>query len=160
MNQHTRKGVRFLKGLNFTGLMWLTLALVVGLSVHLTMLLEADRRLPPDYAQIDQIISDLEYDITELSELSPLPPLRKQWQLLAAKAQLAGVKMEVVPDPVNFGFANTYMGPLQNWAAVLSGDPRVVLALAMDLQEEIPIYLYDYSVDSEGMKLNVVVVGI
>ncbi|MAG65507.1 MAG: hypothetical protein CMK74_06490 [Pseudomonadales bacterium] len=159
MNQHARKGVRFLKGLNFTSLMWLTLAAVVGLSVHLTTMLEANRQLPSDYDQLGQIIDDLEYDIANLSELAPLPPLDSQWRLLAAKAQLVGVKMEVVPDPVSHGFANTYMGPLKNWAAVLSGDPRVVLALAQDLQKEIPIFLYDYSVDSEAMKLNVVVVG-
>ncbi|WGK63357.1 hypothetical protein QAO71_17600 (plasmid) [Halopseudomonas sp. SMJS2] len=160
MNQRARKGARYLKSLNFTSWMWLALAGVVGLSVHFTMLMDEGRQLPADYDQLDQIIADLEYDIANLSVLAPLPLLESQWRLLAAKAQLAGVKMEVVPDPVSFGFDNTYMGPLKNWAAVLSGDPRVVLALAQELQKEIPIFLYDYSVDSEAMKLNVVVVGI
>jgi hypothetical protein len=160
MNNHTRKSMRFVTGLRFTGWMWLALAAIVGLSVHFTLLLEDGRTLPGDYQQLDSLIADLEYDIGSLSELSPLPPLESQWRLLAAKAEMNQVKMETVADPVGLGFENYYRGPLKSWAAILTGNPTDVLALAQALQEEMPIYLYDYSVDSEVMKLNVVVVGI
>ncbi len=160
INNRARKGIRVVKNLNFTGWMWLALAVVVGLSLHITLLLDDGRKLPSDYDRIDAMNAELEHDITILSAVAPLPPLEKQWRILAAKARLGGVTMDVVPDPLNFGFANFYTGPLKNWAAVLVGKPRDVLALAQALQKELPIYLYDYSVDGEVMKLNVVVVGI
>ncbi|HBO6302927.1 TPA: hypothetical protein L4741_002475 [Pseudomonas aeruginosa] len=146
--------------LGFSNLMLLAIAAAVLLSVRFTVVFGDNRKLPSDYEQIDAVIESTRQDLQHYSELEKLPKLEGSWRKASSTFALDGLKFEPFEGNNITEMGNSYTGPISNWPGQVSGDPQVVISSIRALQKEIPIYLYDYSISSGVMKLNIVVVGI
>jgi hypothetical protein len=144
---------------NFSGIMWLAMAVVIGVAVNITMKLEEDRRLPPDFDNLEGQIRSNQKMVDELNAVAILPPLSNSWRAANAAIHFTGVELTPIDNAANIDVGNTYAGPLKNWKGALIGKPIEVISLVKSIQKEVPLFLYDYSVAGGTMKLNFVVVG-
>lgn len=145
---------------SFTGIMWLAIVAVIGVSVNVTMKLNEDRRLPGDFDSMDSQIRSNQKLVDDLNAVAILPPLTESWRAVNAAVHFTGVELTPIDSNVNINMGNTYMGPLNNWKGALTGRPIEVIALVKSMQKDVPLFLYDYTVVGGAMKLNFVVVGI
>lgn len=143
---------------SFTGMMWIVLVGVIGLSGHFTVSFDKSRTLPTDYELQDGLIQEKQSHIDELNAVTPLPLLTVSWQKVYASATLSGIEMVAI-DETGAEVINTYSGPLKGWTGQFIGSVKSVLSLVSVLQKDVPMYLYDYTVLDGEMKLNFVVVG-
>lgn len=144
----------------FNGMMVCAVLATIGACIYGTMTLEGSRKLPPDYAAQDSLLAEKQQLIDDLNSVPVAAPLKKVWAHAAAAAKFAGVELQPNDAPGQESGANTYTGPMNHWSGTFSGSPADVLALAMKLQKEIPIFLFDYTVSDGQMKLNFSVVGV
>ncbi|MBM3105720.1 hypothetical protein IIE18_11265 [Pseudomonas sp. V1] len=145
--------------LGFSKLMLFVIgAIAVGV-VQISMTLSEGRKLPRDFHQIDAAIEESKSEVQRFSELDRLPRLERSWKTLSAALELNGIKLEAFDHNNSSEMGSTYSGPLKGWPGQMSGNPQVVLSSVRELQQVIPIYLYDYSIADGVMKLNFVVVG-
>lgn len=143
----------------FTGAMYIAILGVLVVSMKVTMYLSEGRILPTDYSQIDKVLSDRQGEIDSINKLPVLPKLEASWRTANAVALVSGVQFKPLDDESKNEQTTGYTGPLRNWAAQLTGDPRVVMRIARNIQSEVPAFLYDYTVTGGIMKLNITVVG-
>lgn len=139
--------------------MYLAILAVVIVSLKLTMTLGDGRKLPNDYSQIDRVNSGLQSEIDSINKLPVLPKLEGSWRIASATAVINGIEFKPLDEQSKGEQTNTYSGPLRNWTAQLSGNPRAVLGVAKKIQSEVPTFLYDYTISGGIMKLNITVVG-
>lgn len=139
--------------------MYLAILAVVIVSLKLTMTLGEGRKLPNDYSQIDRVNSGLQSEIDSINKLPVLPKLEGSWRIASATAVINGIEFKPLDEQSKGEQTNTYSGPLRNWTAQLSGNPRAVLGVAKKIQSEVPTFLYDYTISGGIMKLNITVVG-
>lgn len=131
---------------------------VVITGIYLTFMLAETRTLPDDFEQIDAVNQSLQKEIDTINKLPSLPKLETSWRIAGSIAELHGVIFTPV-DSKDGKARKGYSGPLRNWTAQLSGNPRQVLATARLIQSDTPTFLYDYTISSGIMKLIVTVVG-
>lgn len=143
----------------FTGAMYLAILAVLVIGFKVTMSLSEGRKLPNDFKQIDRVNSGLQRDIDTINKLPVLPKLEGSWRIANATAVISGVVFKPLDDQSKGEQTNSYSGPLRNWTAQLSGEPRAVLGVAKKIQAEVPTFLYDYTISGGTMKLNITVVG-
>lgn len=143
----------------FSGIMWLGMAVVIGVAVNTTMKMEEDRRLPPDFDDLDVQIRSNQRMVDELNAVAMLPPLNNSWRAANASIQFTDVELTPFDNAANIDVGNTYAGPLKNWKGALIGKPVEVISLVKSIQKDVPLFLYDYNVAGGTMKLNFVVVG-
>ncbi|MBM5458967.1 hypothetical protein H8F21_15475 [Pseudomonas sp. P66] len=132
-------------------------AIVIGFKV--TMTFGEGRQLPNDYSQVDRVNSALQNDIDAINKLPVLPKLESSWRIASATSAIYGVAFKALDEMTKGEQTNSYSGPLRNWTAQLSGEPRAVLGVAKKIQSEVPTFLYDYTISGGIMKLNITVVG-
>lgn len=143
----------------FTGLMWLSMLVVVVAAVNITMRLDEKRRLPADLDTLESQILSNQQMVDELNAVAILPQLNDSWRTLSASVHFTQIELTPIDNAGNINAGNTYVGPLKNWKGTLLGKPVEVIALAKVVQKKIPLFLYDYTVVGGIMKLNFVVVG-
>ncbi|MGF6282083.1 hypothetical protein ABH908_000430 [Pseudomonas frederiksbergensis] len=139
--------------------MLIALAVVAMGGMKLTMTLGDARRLPNDYASLDSVNSQYQHDIDEINKVQILPKLEGSWRKATAIAEVVGVEFKPLDDTGKAELQHTYVGPLRNWTAIVSGKPQLVLSVVKKIQSQVPTFLYDYSISGGIMKLNITVVG-
>lgn len=142
------------------GMMVGAICAAIGASIYGTITLEGSRKLPGDYAEQDSLLSEKQQLIDDLNSVPVAAPLSKAWTQVAAAAKVAGIEMQPSEIQGPDSGVNTYTGPMKSWSGTFIGAPADVLALAMKLQKETPIFLFDYTVSEGMMKLNFSVVGV
>lgn len=143
----------------FTGAMYMAVLSVAIVATKVTLSLGEDRKLPNDYGQVDRVNSGLQNEIDEINKVPVLPKLEGSWRIAYAAAVLYGIEFKPLDEMAKGEQTNSYSGPLRNWTAQLSGDPRAVMGVAKKIQSEVPTFLYDYTISAGIMKLNITVVG-
>lgn len=143
----------------FTGAMYLAMMSVVVIGLKVTVSLSEGRKLPNDFKQIDRVNSGLQNEIDAINKLPVLPKLESSWKMASATAGINRVSFKALDDQAKSEQVNTYTGPLRNWTAQVSGEPRAVLGAVKKIQSEVPTFLYDYTISGGIMKLNITVVG-
>lgn len=122
--------------------------------------LENKRKLPGDFDNLDMVIQDAQYQISEYTKAPVLPPLEGTWKEVSAQYKLAGLELVAEVDNLGGSVTSTYDGPLRSWRGFIIGDARAVFAATKKAQSENPVYLLDYSVRDGKTQLYIAVVGI
>lgn len=138
--------------------MLLAILVTIGACVKVSHSLVQSRQLPPDYGSIDTDIGIAAEDVAKLSSIAELPPVETSWGKLRAKADYHGF------DIKSYGSGDTsqiqtYAGPLKSWSGIAQGDTQVVLRSFIQLQRQIPVFLYEYKLTGETVFISFSVVG-
>lgn len=93
--------------------------------------------------QIEAKIKTIQNKTTKLREKSRVKPVYENWQSLMQATQEFGLRVESKQK-------GGYRGQLDAWHGVLSGDALVLFAVVRELQQKIPLYLYQFNLASSG----------
>ena len=91
-----------------------------------------------------------------LGQLEVLPPVRNQWNFVAAIARKYGVTIDILGNSPR---DNMYNGPLAAWHGELKGSVTAALVAAMEIQKAVPTYLYTFSANGGNATIAFSVLG-
>ncbi len=142
----------------FTTYMWLAIMLTAGLSVKVSIDLAADRKLPADFESINDDIRFAAADVAELGVIAELPRIEDIWRKLSNASQQYGISIKAYTES-DAEQLQLYKGPLKHWSGIAKGETKLVLYTLKTLQESVPIFLYEYKIEGDGILINFSVVG-
>jgi len=137
---------------------WLGIVAVVGICVKEVYQNQMQRLSTLETQNVEVIEENIqEYNTMaeRLAQLEVLPPVEKQWQYIPAIAARYGVKLNILGSKVD----GMYGGPLQAWHGRLEGRVGAVLVAAVEIQQTVPTYLYQISINNGNATLGFSVLG-
>ena len=104
--------------------------------------------------EVNQKIQDLNEKRDALTQLQKMKSLPQNWNKIVATTKLYNLKLETQQH----GF---YKGRMEAWHGKISGQAYLVMAALKELQKEIPLYLFEFTLNKRGvMIVDISVVGL
>lgn len=103
---------------------------------------------------VEQDIEEFNTMAERLAQLEMLPPVRMQWAYIKAIAEEYGVDLSLSDSK-----GKLYRGPLASWDGEIKGDMGAILVTAIEMQETVPMYLYDFDVNQNKATIKLAVLG-
>lgn len=144
---------------SWSWLHWVVIALVLVIAVKEVYQRQVKRLAALDSAQLEVVEEDIQEFKTQaerLGQLEVLPPVRNQWNFVAAIARKYGVTIDILGNGPR---DNMYNGPLAAWHGELKGSVTASLVAAMEIQKAVPTYLYTFSANGGNATIAFSVLG-
>ena len=144
---------------SWSWLHWAVIAVVLAISVKEVYQRQVKRLALIDSEQIDMVEGDIQEFKTQaerLGQLEVLPPVRNQWNFVAAIARKYGVAINIHGSGARDGM---YNGPLVAWHGELKGSVTAALVAAREIQKTVPTYLYKFTANGGNATIAFSVLG-
>jgi len=138
---------------------WVMIGVVLLISVKEVYERQIKRLAILDSQKLEVVEEDIQEFKTQaerLGQLEVLPPVRNQWNYVAAIAKKYGVKISILGSGPR---QDMYNGPLMAWHGELQGSVTAALVSAKEIQKSVPAYLYKFSANGGNATIAFSVLG-